>query len=90
MKTQNKRRGRKKAKRHPMVNRQKLKQSLAQSLTNQEKLILTLYYVDNMNAAEIAAILGITHEEVLQKWEAIVARVNHRKDLVAELELCKN
>jgi len=73
-----------------MVKRQELKQSLAQSLTKQEKMLLTLYYVENMDAAEIAAVLGISKEKVLQKWNAIVARVNHRKDLVAELELCKN
>jgi len=83
-------RGRTKAKRHPMVKRQELKQSLAKSLTKQEKLLLTLYYVENLDAAEIAAVLGISKEKVLQKWNVILARVNHRKDIVAELELCKN
>jgi RNA polymerase sigma factor for flagellar operon FliA len=60
---------------------QRLRQSLVQAIKNlpeREQYVMSMYYEDDMNLKEIAAVLGVTESRVCQLHSQSIARQNAR------------
>lgn len=58
--------------------RSDLKRFLVQQLDRQERLIIILYYFENMTMLEVATTLGISESRVSQKLKPLLARIRAR------------
>lgn len=61
-----------------LAERSDLKRFLVQQLDRQERLIIILYYFENMTMLEIATTLGISESRVSQKLKPLLARIRAR------------
>ena len=58
--------------------KQKIRDFLKTELTRAEKLIIVLYYYDEMTFGEIAKMLELSESRVSQMHASIIARLNKR------------
>jgi len=57
------------------VRKEDLVQFLSRELSRTERLVLTLYYYENMTFKEIAAVMDLTESQVVELHQAILKRV---------------
>ena len=60
------------------LNRDELRAEIIKDLSEQEQMILIMYYYDELTMKEIGEVLGVTESRICQVHSQLISRLRHK------------